>query len=125
MFARSARHLLHMHASAVQPAGLRHGVPLPGQDTRARSEIPSVGNPAHPLQALRRSCSPVPPQRKFVETFGDRGLFGVAVALRSPPGPVVGASAGALVWLRLTTPASTSPCSAFCMTSTEFAKASI
>jgi hypothetical protein len=51
-------------------------------------------------------------------------LFGIVAPLRSEAGLIVGASAGTLAWLRLTIPASTSPWSAFCMTSTEFANAS-
>src|SRR5262249_15185335 len=49
---------------------------------------------------------PVSRQRNLVETLGGRGRVGSVV-------------------LRATTPALTSPCSAFCMTSTEFANASI
>ena len=71
--------------------------------------IRTVENPAYLLQALLLGCSPVPRQRKFVETFGDRGLFGVIEALRSPAELIVGVLTGAVFWVRLTTPASTSP----------------
>src|SRR5436190_18801982 len=117
MLSKSMRCPKDMHAAGAQRAGQRHDARRSWPSSQVQSPIADAWSPVR----LLWNCCSAQRQRKFVETFVDREVFGAAVELRSP----VDAWTDVLPWLRWTTPASINPCSAFCITSTEFANASI